>query len=107
MQRRAPATGVIVVCGQKTALGHAGHTIPSRSSAPHALRHTAASAWLSAGTAIVAVAAWLGDTAETVHRTYAHLMPDADVRERKAMNQFFKRTGDERSAPDVPQGGTE
>ena len=30
MQRRASATGVIVVCGQKIALGriHAGHTVP-------------------------------------------------------------------------------
>jgi hypothetical protein len=67
----------------------------------------AASAWLSAGADIVAVAAWLGDTVETVHRTYAHLMPDADDRGRKAMDQFFKRVGDEGSAPDVPSGGAE
>jgi len=69
----------------------------------HASRHTAASAWLSAGADIVA--AWLGDTVETVHRTYAHLMPDADDRGRRAMDQFFKRVGDEGSAPDVPSGG--
>lgn len=30
---------------------------------------TAASAWLRAGADIVTLAAWLGDTAETVHRT--------------------------------------
>ena len=78
----------------------------ARDQGMHALRHTAASAWLSAGADIVAVAAWLGDTVETVHRTYAHLMPDADDRGRKAMDQFFKRVGDEGSAPNVPSGGT-
>jgi integrase len=72
----------------------------------HVLRHTAASAWLSKGADIVAVAAWLGDTVETVHRTYAHLMPDADDRGRKAMNEFFKPVGDEGSALNVPSGGT-
>jgi hypothetical protein len=50
----------------------------------------------------VAVAAWLGDTVETVHRTYAHLMPGADYRGRKAMDEFFKRAGDKGSAPNVP-----
>jgi len=39
------------------------------------------------------VAAWLGDTVDAVHRTYAHLMPDADERGRTAMDQFFKRAG--------------
>ena len=68
----------------------------------HALRHTAASIWLSRAADIVAVAAWLGDTVETVHRTYAHLMPDADDRGRKAMDQFFKRVKDKGSALDVP-----
>lgn len=38
---------------------------------------------------IVSVAAWLGDTVKTVYETYAHLMPDADDRGRKAMNAFF------------------
>ena len=70
----------------------------------HALRHTAASAWLSAGADIVAVAAWLGDTVETVHRTYAHLMPDADDRGRKAMDQFFRPSGDGGGALNVPSG---
>ena len=51
---------------------------------------------------IVAVAAWLGDTVETVHGTYAHLMPGADDRGRKAMDEFFKRAGDNGSALDVP-----
>ena len=71
----------------------------------HVLRHTAASVWLSKGADIVAVAACLGDTAETVRRTYAHLMPDADDRGRTAMDQFFKRIGHEGSALDVPSDG--
>lgn len=71
----------------------------------HVLRHTAASVWLSRGADIVAVAAWLGDTVETVHRTYAHLMPDADERGRTAMDQFFKRVEAEGSALDVPSDG--
>ncbi len=56
----------------------------ARDQGMHGLRHTAASAWLSAGADIVAVAAWLGDTVETVYQTYAHLMPDADERGCKA-----------------------
>ena len=72
----------------------------------HVLRHAAASAWLNTGADIVAVAAWLGDTVETVYKTYAHLMPDADERGRNAMDQFFRRAGDEGSALDVPSGGT-
>jgi hypothetical protein len=69
------------------------------------VRHTAASIWLSMGADIVAVAAWLGDPVETVHRTYAHLMPDADDRGRTAMDQFFNRIGYEGSALDVPSDG--
>ena len=77
----------------------------ARDQGMHALRHTAASIWLSKGADIVAVAAWLGDTVETVHRTYAHLMPDADDRGRTAMDEFFKRVKDEGSALDVPSDG--
>jgi hypothetical protein len=50
----------------------------------------------------VAVAAWLGDTAEIVHRTCAQLMPGADYHGRTAVDEFFKRAGDKGSAPDVP-----
>jgi integrase len=77
----------------------------ARDQGMHALRHTAASAWLSAGADIVAVAAWLGDTVETVYKTYAHLMPDADERGRKAIDQFFRRPGREGSALNVPSDG--
>jgi hypothetical protein len=51
------------------------------------------------------VAAWLGDTVETVHRTYAPLMPDADDRGRTVIDQFLKRIGHEGSALDVPSDG--
>jgi integrase len=69
---------------------------PAREHGMHVLRHTAASAWLSAGVSVAAVAAWLGDTQQTVLATYSHLMPDDTERGRKAMDSFF--TG---SAPDV------
>ena len=55
------------------------------------------------GADIVAVAAWLGDTVETVHRTYAHPIPGADDRGRKAMDESSKRAGDEGSAWMGPQ----
>jgi integrase len=73
---------------------------PAREHGMHVLRHTAASAWLSAGVDIAAVAAWLGDTVKTVHDTYAHMMPGADDRGRRAMDEFFRA-----STPDVPARG--
>lgn len=76
--------------------------LPARDQGMHALRHTAASAWLAAGVDIVSVAAWLGDTVKTVYETYAHLMPDADDRGRKAMNAFFTVAVESSCAPDVP-----
>jgi len=75
---------------------------PARADGMHALRHTAASAWLAAGVDIVSVAAWLGDTVQVVLATYAHLMPDADERGRKAMNAFFRNA----SYPADAQSGT-
>lgn len=55
----------------------------------HVLRHTAASAWLSAGLSVAKVAAFLGDTIEVTLATYAHFMPDDDDRAREIMDQFF------------------
>ena len=55
----------------------------------HVLRHTAASAWLSAGLNIAKVAALLGDTKEVVLRTYAHFMPEDDDQARAVMKRFF------------------
>jgi integrase len=57
----------------------------------HVLRHTAASAWLSAGLSVRAVAEFLGDTEATVQATYSHMMPDDRERARKAMEVFFTR----------------
>jgi len=75
---------------------------PAQRQGMHVLRHTAASAWLSGGADFVAVAAWLGDTVATVHATYAHMMPDAGTRGRKAMDAFFTEPA---SALVVPYGG--
>ncbi len=33
-------------------------------------------------------AAWLGDTVQTMHATYAHMVPGADDRGRKAMDLY-------------------
>ena len=60
----------------------------------HVLRHTAASAWLSAGLSLAKVAVYLGDTKEVVLATYAHFMPDDDDRAREIMNAFFAPTRD-------------
>ena len=57
----------------------------------HVLRHTAASAWLSEGISVRAVAEFLGDTEATVQETYSHMMPDDRERARKAMERFFAR----------------
>lgn len=57
----------------------------------HVLRHTAVSAWLSAGISARAVAEFIGDTEETVMGTYSHMMPDDRDRARKAMERFFSR----------------
>ena len=74
----------------------------------HALRHTAASAWLSAGLSLAKVAAYLGDTKEVVLATYAHFMPDDDDRAREIMNAFFLSVsevpGDASCATDVQAG---
>lgn len=69
----------------------------------HRLRHTYASAQLRAGVDVVRVAAWLGDTVDTVVKTYAHLMPDDDEADgRAAVDGFFRPC-----APDVPSQGAE
>lgn len=44
----------------------------------HTPRHTAATLALSAGVPVHIVAARLGDRAETVLSTYAHLLPQSD-----------------------------
>lgn len=81
---------------------------PHREHGCHALRHTAASAWLGAGVDIRTVAEYLGhsDPGFTL-RTYTHLMPDAADRARKAMDAFFAEGSlSVPSALVVPSGGT-
>ena len=55
----------------------------------HVLRHTAASAWLSAGLNPAKVAAYLGDTPQVVLAIYAHFLPEDDDRARAIMGAFF------------------
>ena len=55
----------------------------------HVLRHTAASAWLSAAISVRAVAEFPRDAEATVQATYSHMMPDDRERARKAMELFF------------------
>ncbi|MER7505279.1 tyrosine-type recombinase/integrase [Nonomuraea pusilla] len=77
---------------------------PYREHGCHVLRHTAASAWLSAGVDIRSVAEWLGhkDPGFTL-RTYTHFLPSAADRARKAMDVFFvEGTSDVPSALVVP-----
>ena len=45
----------------------------------HVLRHTHATLALTNGVPVHVVAARIGDRAETVLRTYAHLLPQSDV----------------------------
>jgi integrase len=70
----------------------------------HVLRHTAASAWLSAGLSLAKVAAYLGDTKEVVLATYAHFMPDDDDRAREIMNAFFEGSGEAPCEPMCNEG---
>lgn len=79
----------------RAALGRAGIDC-DRAHMMHVLRHTAASAWLSAGISVRAVAEFLGDTEATVQTTYSHLMPDDRERARKAMERFFSQAEDDR-----------
>ena len=70
----------------------------TRENGCHALRHTYASAQLAAGVDVRTVAEFLGHTDPGFTlRTYAHLMPDAADRARRAIGAFFA------SAPEVPQ----
>jgi integrase len=76
-------------------------TARGRQNGCHVLRHTAASAWLSAGLSLAKVAAYLGDTKQVVLVTYAHFMPDDDGRAREIMNAFFEHATEGSCAADV------
>ncbi|MBA9003779.1 tyrosine-type recombinase/integrase [Thermomonospora cellulosilytica] len=73
----------------------------------HGLRHTYASMVLAAGADILKVARWMGHTDPGFTlRTYAHFMPDVADVGRRGVDDFFRGTGDGRSAPDVPFTGS-
>lgn len=73
----------------------------------HSLRHTYASVQLDARESVVSVANWLGhENASITLRVYAHFMPEADGRGRRAMDAWFEghvATASEWISPDSPQ----
>jgi integrase len=68
----------------------------------HALRHSAASEWLSKGLSLAKTAAYLGDTKEVVLSTYAHFLPSDDNLAREIMNSFFSRPAEGENALGTP-----
>ncbi|MET7795755.1 tyrosine-type recombinase/integrase [Streptomyces decoyicus] len=64
---------------------------PTREHGYHCLRHTFASVQLDARESVVSVSKWMGhgDPAITL-RVYAHFMPEADGRGRRAMDAWFQ-----------------
>ncbi len=57
----------------------------------HSLRHFAASSMLAEGAPITAVAGHLGDTVETVQRTYAHWLRDDRGHTRRSPRPHSRR----------------
>lgn len=87
----------------KSALRRAGIEV-RRQHMMHALRHTAASVWLSHGVGAKAVARFLGDTEHTVIKVYSHMMPGDEDKARRAMEDYA--AGLAGSAPEPwPTGG--
>jgi integrase len=74
----------------------AGTEFPGKNT-PHVLRHTAATNWLANGLNLAAVAAYLGDTKETILKTYSHVLPNDDEAAREIMNRFFRCPRDEKT----------
>ena len=69
----------------------------------HALRHTFVSTQLRAGTDIVRVAEFIGDSVKTVVETYAHFLPGGSDEDARAAVDAFLHPG--ACAPDVPGAG--
>ncbi|MEV4436783.1 hypothetical protein [Streptomyces sp. NPDC049585] len=55
----------------------------------HVLRDTFASVHLAAGEPPATVAAWMGDTVETIYRCYAHWIPEMSGAGLRTMNQWL------------------
>lgn len=75
--------------------GTQGRIVPRYSEARedgfHVLRHTFASVQLHARETVVAVAKWLGHSDPSITlRVYTHMMPEADGRGRRAMQDWFE-----------------
>ncbi|MFC4611078.1 tyrosine-type recombinase/integrase [Streptomyces maoxianensis] len=74
----------------------------------HVLRHTYASAVLEAGESVVTLAKWLGHSSPTITLDhYAHFMPEAGGRGRRAIDGLLSGRGTEvpsPNPPDSPQG---
>lgn len=95
-----------------SALKAAGGLTAARENGCHAMRHLYASTLIARGVDPRTVAAYLGhsDGGALVLKTYAHLMPDAEDRARKAIEEALrdggKRPGNEGRRPtDGPQTG--
>lgn len=57
------------------------------------------------GQALAKVAAYWGDTKETVLSVYAHFLPSDGDRAREVMNAFFAGTSERSCARKMPGGG--
>jgi integrase len=65
-----------------------GRPGPGPEERQHVTRHTFATELLSNGVSLAKVAAYLGDTKETVLATYAHFLPGDETRARDVMGAF-------------------
>lgn len=101
------AAGVIAAPPERVRGSHANLAYgDTREFGFHAMRHTYASVMLDARESVVSVSKWLGhaDAAITL-RVYAHFMPEADGRGRKAMDAWFEggpAVSSEKISPDSP-----
>lgn len=85
------AAGVIPPLPEFKDRGRSRVWTPSREHGFHSLRHTFASVQLDARETVVAVSKWLGHAnASITLKVYAHMMPEADGRGRRAMDAWFE-----------------
>ncbi|MFL5407667.1 MAG: hypothetical protein ACJ79O_17710 [Myxococcales bacterium] len=59
---------------------------------PYALRHSFATFAIAAGVSLFELSRYMGTSAEQIDRTYGHLLPDAVVRTRQALDVFIAST---------------
>lgn len=81
--------------------------VPAREHGTHALRHYFASALLTDGESVRAVAEWMGhrDGGALLLKTYAHLMPSSEQRMRKTIDAALRRPGFQDHGPVTAQEG--